>query len=132
MEKRELQTALLRCVSAGNLFDSDMLHTSKDFAKCRNLMLERKPLYCQRMVRIDLSALSQDLYIDLSILASYKVLISLRRVFVGVLGFVGKSGMMYRRVYLCCFFLVGVCVARFFIAGCHFYNSKMRPVITYK
>jgi hypothetical protein len=86
MDWEDLQQALLRCVSSGNKWPSDMLHTSKDIAKVWSLMHEpgRSNLYSGKVVRIDLSAVSQDLYIDLSILASYQVLICLRWVFVGV------------------------------------------------
>ena len=82
----DLQQALLRNVSSGNTWPSDMLHTSKDIAKVWSLMHEpgRSNLYSGKVVRIDLSAVSQDLYIDLSILASYQVLICLRWMFVGV------------------------------------------------
>ena len=73
----DLQQALLRNVSSGNTWPSDMLHTSKDLGKVWSLMHEdgRKNLYSGKVVRIDLSAVSQDLYIDLSILASYKMFV---------------------------------------------------------
>ena len=129
MEKEDLRAALLKNVSSGNQWTSDMLHTSKDFGKCLHLLKERGGLYSGRMVKIDLSASSQDDYIDLSILASYKVLFCWRRVFVDVLVFVGKSGVMHCRLYLCCFCSVGVCFAGFFLAGSHFYGFHMRSAI---
>ena len=86
MEFEDLKIALMSNVSSGNKWPSDMLHTSKDIAKVWSLMHEpgRSNLYSGKVVRIDLSAVSQDLYIDLSILASYQVLICLGWVFVGV------------------------------------------------
>ena len=129
MEYAELSAALLKNVSSGNAFPSDMLHTSKDFGKCKSLLDERKSLYNGRMVKIDLSASSQDDYIDLSILASYKVLFCWRRVFVDVLVFVGKSGVMHCRLYLCCFCSAGVCFAGLVLAGSHFYGFHMRSAI---
>ena len=129
MEKEDLMQALLKNVSCGNQWMSDMLHTSKDFGKCLHLLKERGGMYSGKMVKIDLSASSQDEYIDLSILASYKVLFCWRRVFVDVLVFVGKSGVMHCRLYLCCFCSVGVCFAGLFLAGSHFYGFHMRSAI---
>ena len=40
MEYAELSAALLKNVSSGNAFPSDMLHTSKDFGKCKSLLDE--------------------------------------------------------------------------------------------
>jgi len=73
MEYKQLQPCLLENVAVGNHKVSDMLHTSKDFAKCLNLSKERKNMYNGRIVKIDLTAQSLDDYIDLSSLASYKV-----------------------------------------------------------
>ena len=86
MGLEDLRHALMRCVSSGNNWPSDMLHTSKDFGKVLSLLQEagRKNLYTGKVVRIDLSAESQDMYIDLSIRASYQVFLYLRWVFVGV------------------------------------------------
>ena len=95
-------------MATGNLKPSNMLHTSKDFAKCKYLSQERKNMYNGRIVTIDLSATCQDFSIDLSSLASYKAFICLR-VSMGVLACVGTSVVTLRRIYLCCFFLAGVC-----------------------
>ena len=58
------------CYIVKNDYVSDMLHTSKDFAKCKALMKERSNLYNGAIVQIDLSATSLDLILDLSNLAS--------------------------------------------------------------
>ena len=77
MGLEDLRYHLMHNVSSGNQWPSDMLHTSKDVAKVWSLMNDagRKHLYSGKVVRIDLSAVSQDLYLDLSLLASYQVLI---------------------------------------------------------
>ena len=99
MDFLPLKAALLENVAIGNERPSDMLHTSKDYAKCLGLSKERKGMYNGRIVRIDISAVSQDLYIDLSSLASYKVFFCLR-VSVDVSIFVGTSGVTRRRSYV--------------------------------
>ena len=108
MEHEKLRICLLENVATGNHKVSDMLHTSKDFAKCLNLSKERQSMYSGRIVRIDLTAQSLDDYIDLSSLASYKVFFCLR-VSVDVSSFVGTPGVTQRRSFLCCFFLSWVC-----------------------
>ena len=108
MEHHQLRACLLENVATGNHRPSDMLHTSKDFAKCLNLLKERSGMYSGRIVQIDLTATSLDDYIDLSSLASYKVFFCLR-VSVDVSSFVGTPGVTQRRSFLCCFFLIWVC-----------------------
>ena len=85
MEHGQLKICLLENVATGNCKVSDMLHTSKDIGKCLNLSKERKGLYSGSILRIDLTAESLDKYIDLSSLASYKVLFCIL-LFAGVRG----------------------------------------------
>ena len=80
MEYDELAAKLLEKVATGNHQVSDMLHTSKDFGKCKHLSKTRGNMYNGRIVKIDLSATSQDHFLDLSSLASYKAFICLRGV----------------------------------------------------
>ena len=100
MEHVALKARLLENVAIGNHRPSDMLHTSKDFVKCKYLSKERSGMYNGRIVKIDISATSQDEYIDLSSRASYKAFIWLR-VSLDVSVFVGTSGVKQRRSYLC-------------------------------